>query len=51
MRTTIDLDPDILSTARQIAADRSISLGDGGAVELIREHAERSRHVVVVDAR
>jgi hypothetical protein len=27
MRTTIDLDPEILSAARQIAADRSISLG------------------------
>jgi hypothetical protein len=27
MRTTIDLDPEILSAARQIAADRSISIG------------------------
>jgi hypothetical protein len=27
MRTTIDLDPEILSAARQIAADRAISLG------------------------
>jgi hypothetical protein len=27
MRTTVDLDPEILSAARQIAADRSISLG------------------------
>lgn len=27
MRTTLDLDPEILSAARQIAADRSISIG------------------------
>jgi hypothetical protein len=27
MRTTVDLDPEILSAARQIAADRSISIG------------------------
>lgn len=27
MRTTLDLDPEILSAARQLAADRSISMG------------------------
>ncbi len=27
MRTTLDLDPEILGAARQIAADRSISIG------------------------
>jgi hypothetical protein len=27
MRTTVDLDPEILSAARQLAAARSISLG------------------------
>jgi len=27
MRTTLDLDPEILSAARQIAATRSISIG------------------------
>jgi hypothetical protein len=46
MRTTLNLDPDIMSAARK----GKLATFDDGIVELIKANKERRQHITVIEA-